>query len=140
MSYVSDRQKHLCFSVKYLAICIPVDCRTLGCRYVTREKKHDKNSMRCADQMIFPFSTNSQTVLREDHGRIWSPFHPFRGRGWRRSQNGVSHKMRREEKKGERRKPVDKRHQMVSGSLALPYCFFIVSFLVISMEAGQRPR
>ena len=28
-------------------------------------------------------------------------------------------------------KPVAKRHQMVSGSLALPYCFFIVSFLVI---------
>ena len=38
------------------------------------------------------------------------------------------------------KEPVAKRHQMVSGSLALPYCFFIVSFLVISMEAGQRPR
>ena len=25
-------------------------------------------------------------------------------------------------------KPVAKRHQMVSGSLALPYCFFFVSF------------
>ena len=40
----------------------------------------------------------------------------------------------------EEEEPVAKRHQMVSGSLALPYCFFIVSFLVISMEAGQRPR
>ena len=28
----------------------------------------------------------------------------------------------------EREKPVAKRHQMVSGSLALPYCFFFVSF------------
>ena len=40
--------------------------------------------------------------------------------------------------RGMEKKPVAKRHQMVSGSLALPYCFFIVSFLAISMEAGQK--
>ena len=44
----------------------------------------------------------------EAHGRKWSPFHPFRGRGWRRSQNGVGHKMRKEEKKGERSKKGEK--------------------------------
>ena len=27
------------------------------------------------------------------HGRIWSPFHPFYGRGWRWSQNSINHKM-----------------------------------------------
>ena len=40
----------------------------------------------------------------EEHGRIWSPFHPFLGRGWRRSQNGVGHKMRREKKQKNRMK------------------------------------
>ena len=44
-----------------------------------------------------------------NHGRKWSPFHPFRGRGWRRSQNGVGHKMRREKKKGKKKKKRGKR-------------------------------
>ena len=45
------------------------------------------------------------------HGRKWSPFHPFRGRGWRRSQNGVGHKMRREKrrKKGEKEKKEERK-------------------------------
>ena len=37
--------------------------------------------------------------LATGHGRIWSPFHPFRGRGWCRSQKSVGHKMRRERSK-----------------------------------------
>ena len=48
------------------------------------------------------------TLCIYEHGCKSSPFHPFRGRGWRRSQNGVGHKMRREEKKGERRKKGEK--------------------------------
>ena len=36
---------------------------------------------------------------------------------------------------------VAKRHQMASGSLALPYCFFLLFlFSVILMEAEQRPQ
>ena len=38
------------------------------------------------------------------HGRMWSPFHLFPGKGWRRSQNGVGHKMRREKKNGKKKK------------------------------------
>ena len=45
----------------------------------------------------------------DEHGRKWSPFHPFRGRGWRRSQSGVGHKMRREKKKGKKKKKRGKR-------------------------------
>ena len=38
------------------------------------------------------------------------------------------------------KEPVAQRHQMVSGSNALLYGFFLISFLVYSMQAGQQPR
>ena len=63
-------------------------------------------SLQCIEQLKIPTSAPRTTDV---HGRKWSPFHPFRGRGWRRSQNGVGHKMRREKKKGKKKKKRGKR-------------------------------
>ena len=47
------------------------------------------------------------------HGRIWSPFHPFPGRGWRRSQNCVGHKMRRGKKRKEKIKEERRKNERI---------------------------